>query len=76
MIKLIFILFIVLLFLYIIRKYDIMAKIFNPYDSCYTEQEHIGYATMGMCSGYVGGTQATGYLSEQCVSCPYLVLSE
>lgn len=74
--KLIFILVIGLLFLYIIHKCNIISKIFNPYDSCYTEQEYIGNAIMGMCSGYVGGTQATGYLSEQCVSCPYLVLSE
>lgn len=76
MFKLIFILIIGLFILYVIRKYDILTKILNPYDSYYTEQEYIGNAIFGMCSGYVGGTKATGYLSEQCVSCPYLVLTK
>ena len=31
-------------------------------------------ASMGCCRGVVGGTSATDYLSEMCISCPYLVL--
>lgn len=46
------------------------------YEYCYTDMEHKGIAAMGCCSGVVGGTRATEYLSEQCVSCPHLVLIE
>ena len=48
--------------------------IFNYYDCCYTDMEYRGIAAMGCCCGLVGGTSATEYLSETCVSCPYLVL--
>lgn len=48
--------------------------IFNYYDNCYTDMEYEGHASMGCCGGVVGGTSATNYLSETCVSCPYLVL--
>ena len=44
---------------------------FNNYDNCYTDMEYQGIAAMGCCCGVVGGTSATEYLSEICVSCPY-----
>lgn len=44
------------------------------YDSCYTDMEYKGIASMNCCCGVVGGTSATEYLSETCVSCPYLVI--
>lgn len=51
-------------------------KIFGSYESCYTKQEYSGKAAMGLCDGYVGGTSATGYLSEQCVGCPHLWIDD
>ena len=42
----------------------------TDYDKCYLEME-----SSGMCCGLSGGTRATEYLSEQCVSCPYLSLA-
>lgn len=31
-------------------------------------------AVFGCCRGLTGGTRRTGYLQENCVDCPYLVL--
>lgn len=36
------------------------------------EQEYSGHAAMGLCSGLVGGTKNTEYLSESCIGCPHL----
>ncbi len=47
----------------------------TDYDRCYSEMESSGVAIFGMCCGLCGGTSTTGYLSEQCVSCPYLRLA-
>lgn len=47
----------------------------TDYDKCYSEMESSGDAVFGMCCGLSGGTRATEYLSEQCVSCPYLSLA-
>lgn len=46
----------------------------NYYDYCYTDREYEGIATMGCCSGMVGGTKSTEYLSESCIDCPYFVM--
>ena len=46
------------------------------YDKCYSRMEYEGHAAMGCCGGLVGGTSATEYLSEQCIECPYLVLTD
>lgn len=46
----------------------------TDYDKCYSDMEYEGYAAMGCCGGLTGGTKSTDYLSETCVSCPYLVL--
>lgn len=43
-------------------------------ESCYTEMEKCGYATMGCCCGRAGGTWATDYLSKACLDCKHLVL--
>lgn len=48
--------------------------IFNFYSSCYNNMEDRGIAVMGCCSGTVGGTSATEYLSETCINCPYFVM--
>lgn len=44
------------------------------YDKCYSDMEWTGYASMKCCGGKCGGTKSTYYLSETCISCPYLVL--
>lgn len=58
------------------RIKDFIGGFFPPtyYRFCYTDREYEGMAAMGCCHGLVGGTGATEYLSETCVSCPYLVL--
>ena len=33
--------------------------------------EYEGYASMGCCGGLTGGTKATDYLLEMCISCPH-----
>lgn len=44
------------------------------YEKCYSEMEYQGHACMGCCSGLLGDTKASSYLSETCVECPRLVL--
>ena len=55
---------------------QIRNLIFNYYDYCYTDMEYKGIASMNCCCGVVGGTSSTGYLSEECISCPYLVITK
>ena len=43
------------------------------YEKCYSDREYEGYASMGCCGGLTGGTKATDYLSEMCISCPHYV---
>ena len=38
--------------------------------------ENAGIAAFNCCCGLTGGTLHTGYLQENCVDCPYLVLSD
>lgn len=40
-------------------------------EKCYSKREQKGEAAFGRCGGVVGGTRATGFLSEKCVSCPH-----
>lgn len=66
-------LLIFLAFVYILVS---VLKIFiSDYDKCYSEMEDTGTAAFGCCGGLTGGTRLTGYLQENCVDCPYLVLS-
>lgn len=61
-----------LAFIYILVS---VLKIFiSDYDKCYSEMEDTGTAVFGCCRGLTGGTRHTGYLQENCVDCPYLVL--
>ena len=46
-------------------------KLWHSYESCYTAREDEEYAVFEMCGGTVGGTRNTGYLSEECIDCPY-----
>lgn len=46
------------------------------YEKCYTEMENEGHASMGCCCGLAGGTKETDYLSEVCIGCPHLVLTD
>ena len=46
----------------------------TDYDKCYKDMEWEGYASINCCGGKCGGTKSTYYLSETCISCPYLVL--
>lgn len=67
-------LLIFLVFIYILAS---VLKIFiSDYDKCYSEMENAGIAVFGCCRGLTGGTRHTGYLQENCVDCPYLVLSD
>ena len=67
--RILLVIVILLIILFVIRI------ITTDYDKCYSEREYEGYAAMGCCKGLVGGTSATDYLSESCVECPYLVLT-
>ena len=49
-------------------------KYFLSKESCYTEMERRGIASMGCCCGVVGGTSSTNYLSESCCDCKYFTL--
>lgn len=51
----------------------IICCVTTEYDKCYSDMEWEGYASMNSCSGKCGGTKSTDYLSETCISCPYLV---
>ena len=55
---------------------NILSKIkyFLSKESCYTEMERRGIASMGCCCGVVGGTSSTNYLSESCCDCKYFTL--
>ena len=53
----------------------LVLRFFVPdYDKCYSEMENTGIAAFNCCRGLTGGTRHTGYLQENCVDCPYLVL--
>lgn len=56
---------------------NFIKSLFPPmsYEYCYSDMEREGYAAMGCCGGVVGGTSSTNYLSESCIGCPYLVLT-
>lgn len=64
-----------LIFLAFIYIMESVLKIFiSYYDKCYSEMENAGIAAFNCCCGLTGGTLHTGYLQENCVDCPYLVL--
>lgn len=64
-----------LIFLAFIYILEFVLKIFiSDYDKCYSEMENAGIAAFNCCCGLTGGTRRTGYLQENCVDCPYLVL--
>ena len=53
---------------------NIISKIKNPFskNSCYERMKARGYIEEDeKCYGMVGGTRATNYLSEECISCPH-----
>lgn len=54
----------------------IFKRTITNYDKCYSSMEYEGIAVMGSCGGVFGGTEATDYLSESCVDCPYFVMPE
>ena len=60
----------------------ILSLVFNLifgssyYEKCYRDREKEGTAILNCCEGFAGGTNSTNYLSETCLSCPYLVLSD
>lgn len=55
---------------------NLLSKIIYYFskESCYTEMERRGIASMGCCCGVTGGTSATDYLSESCCDCKYFTL--
>ena len=54
----------------------IRNHLFDDYDCCYTDMKYRGIVAMDCCCGMVGDTSVTEYLSEMCVSCPYLVMTK
>lgn len=65
-----------LLALFIIVLILIVHLVTTDYDRCYSEMEYTGHASQNCCRGLAGGTINTYYLSETCVSCPYLKLPD
>ena len=53
----------------------VLRFVVSDYDKCYSEMENAGIAVFSCCRGLTGGTRYTDYLQENCVDCPYLVLS-
>ena len=70
MIKLIIVLAVIYILVLVLRTFV------SDYDKCYSEMEDTGIAVFGCCRGLTGGTRHTGYLQENCVDCPYLVLPD
>ena len=58
------------------RKLTKKIRYFFSKDSCYDNMALQGKASDGKCKGVAGGTWATGFLSESCVDCPYMVWGE
>lgn len=48
----------------------------NKYDRCYLQMKSSGHTFLKKCTGALGGTKATDYLSESCIGCPYLHLTK
>lgn len=65
---------VLLIILLVSIVFILIASNTSDYDKCYAVEESNGHASMGCCSGLVGGTRATEYLSESCIGCPYLTL--
>ena len=65
-----------LLVLFVTVLFLIVHFATTDYDRCYSEMEYAGHASQNCCHGSAGGTINTHYLSETCVSCPYLKLPD
>lgn len=51
----------------------VIDRLKTEYDDCYSYMEDVGVAVFSMCSGMIGGTEETDYVSEKCIDCPYYV---
>lgn len=51
-------------------------KYYFSHKYCYDCMEREGNAVFGMCCGVAGGDLNSGYLSYQCINCPYLTLTD
>lgn len=51
----------------------IIGGLKTEYDDCYSYMEDVGVAVFGLCSGVIGGTEETDFVSEKCIDCPYYV---
>ena len=47
-------------------------KYYFSHKCCYDTKERSGKAVFGMCYGEFGGDEESGYISYQCMDCPYL----
>ena len=64
------------MFKYLKMVWDEVKKFFS-YEGCYQTKLEKGEITkIDECSGEVGGTKNTDYLSERCIGCPYLKKSD
>lgn len=57
-----------------LRKFIKWLKYHLSHQWCYDRMEERGIAILGCCSGIVGGSKETNYLSEDCCDCPYFTL--
>ena len=64
----------IVIFALLLIAVSIICVVTTEYDKCYSDMEWEGYASINCCGGKCGGTKYTDYLSETCISCPYLVI--
>ena len=55
------------------RRIAKKIKYFLSNESCYDDMVLRGIAKDGKCKGIAGGSWETGFLSEGCVTCPYMI---
>lgn len=59
-----------------IRKFIKWLKYHLSYEWCYDRMEDAGVAVFGCCCGQAGGSRQTNRLSEMCMDCPHLTLTD
>ena len=62
-----------ILFIVFVAIIFIISRLKTEYDDCYSYMEDVGVAVFGLCSGVIGGSEETDFVSEKCIDCPYYV---
>lgn len=58
----------------LIKKFIKRIRYYFSHKSCYNRKQLSGKVVFGMCCGEFGGDVGSGYISYQCMDCPYLML--